>query len=60
MMRPRQTGKWPVVFSAYQHAPQHLLHNDQWNGIGLAEVARRIRAKMPADAREGWDMIRRG
>eukprot|EP00969_Alexandrium_andersonii_P274618 12137261-Alexandrium_andersonii.AAC.1 len=60
MMRPRQNGKGCIVFSAYQYAPQHLLYTDQWNGIGLAEVARRIRARMPADAREGWDMICRG
>eukprot|EP00969_Alexandrium_andersonii_P354834 15443074-Alexandrium_andersonii.AAC.1 len=37
MMRLRQTGKGCIVFSAYLYAPQHLLHDDRWNGIGLAE-----------------------
>eukprot|EP00969_Alexandrium_andersonii_P296562 13104760-Alexandrium_andersonii.AAC.1 len=60
MMRPRRSGKGCIVFSAYQYAPQHLLHTDQWNGIGLEEVARRIRARMPDDAKEGWDTICRG
>eukprot|EP00969_Alexandrium_andersonii_P360045 15454532-Alexandrium_andersonii.AAC.1 len=60
MMVPRQSGKGCVVFSAYQYAPQHLLYNDRRSGIGLAEVAGRVRAKMPAEAREGWGMICRG
>eukprot|EP00969_Alexandrium_andersonii_P325000 14360364-Alexandrium_andersonii.AAC.1 len=60
-MRSRGGADEAVLFSSYQYAPKYLLYdNAPWAGVRLTDVALRLRAGFPEEAKVGRGHICRG
>eukprot|EP00969_Alexandrium_andersonii_P008394 365814-Alexandrium_andersonii.AAC.1 len=54
-MRSRGGADETVLFSSYQYAPKHLLFDNVLRaGVHLSDVALRLRAEFPEEAKAGW------
>eukprot|EP00969_Alexandrium_andersonii_P264493 11689867-Alexandrium_andersonii.AAC.1 len=60
-MRSRGGTDEAVLFSPRQYAPEYLLYdNTPWAGVHLSDVALRLKAEFPEEAKAGWGDICRG